>query len=83
MFEPIFTIWKRSCGKVMLSQVCPPCGQNRQTPPWADAPQADTSWADTPTQTPSWADTPPCRQLLQRTVTILLECILVMDFFGT
>ena len=28
-----------------------------------------------------WADTPPCRRLLQRTVRILLECILVLIFF--
>ena len=38
---------------------------------------------DTPGQTPSWADppgqTPPGRQLLQLTVRILLECILVYD----
>ena len=39
------------------------------------APQADTSpWADTPRQTPA---PPPESRSLQRTVRILLECILV------
>ena len=47
-----------------------------QTPPWADTlPQADTPWADTPHQV---RQSPPGRRLLQRTVRILLECILVL-----
>ena len=49
----------------------------RQTPPWGDTPQQTPS----PWQTPSLVDTPrqtsPPRRLLQRTVRILLECILV------
>ena len=60
----IFTVRKRSCGKVMFSQAC----------------VSDTSpRADTPGQIPPWqADTPhPSRRLLQRTARILLECILV------
>ena len=60
------------------------------TPPQADTPREDTPRADTSParhlqQTPPWADTPlgqtppplPSRRLLQRTVRILLECILV------
>ena len=44
-----------------------------QTPPWTDTPLADTPWPDTtPGQTP-----PSPRWLLQWTVCILLECILV------
>ena len=56
-------------------------------PHQADIPQADTPWTDTPSgQTPPWADTSasrhhplPHRRPLQRTVRILLECILVCN----
>ena len=61
-----------------------------QTPPGRH-PLADTPWADTPRQTPPTADTShsrhqppppqqtsPPRRPLQRTVRILLECILVI-----
>ena len=48
-----------------------PCGQ---TPLWADTPPADTS---------PWADhSPPPKWPLQRTVRILLECILVTGCFA-
>ena len=55
-------------------------------PPWVDPPRADTPPArhPPPSQTPPWADTlpgqnpPPSRRLRQRTVRILLECILVL-----
>ena len=55
------------------------------TPPQADTPRADTSPGRHLQQTPPWEDTPlgqtppplPSRRLLQRTVRILLECILV------
>ena len=60
----IFTFHKRSCGKVMLlhlSVILFIAG--RCTPPWGRHPHG---------QTP-----PPPRQPLQRTVRILLECILV------
>ena len=45
----------------------------RCAPPWADAP---------PWQTPTLGQTPPPphRRLLQKTVCILLECILVLVF---
>ena len=46
-----------------------------QTPPWADIHNGQTPLP--PGQKPPWADTPPGRRLLQRTVHILLECILV------
>ena len=56
------------------------------TPPWTDTPFGQTSphWVDSPTleQTPPpWAAPPPRpqRRPLQRTVRILLECILVLD----
>ena len=47
-----------------------------QTPPWSDPPQADTPCVR---QTPLGRHPrPPSRRLLQRTVRILLECILVI-----
>ena len=52
----------------------PPPGQTLSTS-WTD-----TQWADIPqwADTPPWANTPPpIRRPLQRTVRILLECILV------
>ena len=59
--------------------------------PWADTPQADTLWVDTPWQTPPGQTPPrqtppgqtpphPERRPLQRTVRILLECILFVTF---
>ena len=86
---------QRSCGKVIFSEACvknfvhrrgvclgacwdtPPPPHPGQTPPWADTPQADTPRADTPRQTPS-----PSRRLLQRTLRILLECILFISFIS-
>ena len=84
---------QHSCSKVMLHQSVilstgrcladtppgrhplgrhPPPGQ---TTPWADTPLGKPPQADTP-----WADTPlPQGRPLQRTVRILLECILVFD----
>ena len=67
----VITVHKRSCGKVMFSQACVKTsvhggGVDRVHNP--------------PGQTPPWVDTPttaPSRQSLQRTVHILLECILV------
>ena len=41
-------------------------------PPGQTSPQADL-----PGRHPPWVDPPPIRRLLQRTVRILLECILV------
>ena len=61
----------------------PPLGRH----PRVDTPLVRHPQADTPRirQTPPWADTPldrhprpPSRRLLQRTVRILLECILVI-----
>ena len=52
----------------------------RHPPHWADTPL----WVDTPSQTdtPSQADTSPTsRRLLQRTIRVLLECILVFASF--
>ena len=49
-----------------------------KTPPWADTPCADTPCADThPRQTP-----PPQERPLQWTVSMLLECILVITIEG-
>ena len=56
---------QRSCGRVMLSQASVSHSVHRGVRGWADTPQADT----------------PSRWLLQRTVRILLECILVYDLF--
>ena len=52
------------------------------TPPGRHYPQADTPARQMhpPGQTPPWPDT-PLRWLLQRTVRILLECILVICKF--
>ena len=65
------TVYNSSCGKIMFSQV----SVCLQTPPWEDtAPGRPTPWADTPQ-----VDNPLPRERrpLQRTVRILLECILV------
>ena len=68
----------RPWADTVLGQTPPPLG--RHPLPWADTtlgihpPRTDTPpWQRTP-----WADKlpPPSRQLLQRTVRILLECIL-------
>ena len=58
-----FTVRNSSCGKVMFSQVSV-CPWGRCTPPGRHPPLADTP-------------PPPSRRLLQQTVRILLECILV------
>ena len=81
----IFTVRKRSCGKVMFSQacvknsvhmvagwcvcVCLPDTPSRQTPPG----QTPALGRHSPT---------PGRRPLQRTVRILLECILFFDFLS-
>ena len=76
----IFTIRKRSCRKVMFSQACvkksvhggvciPSCTG-------ADTPLG----RHPPRQTPP-GQTPPSRRLLQRTVRILLECIVIVTVF--
>ena len=73
----LITVRNSSCGKVIFSQVsvCPQGGGVH--PPG----QADTSPGQTP---PGQADTPhPGRWPPQRTVRILLECILVCIQFGT
>ena len=50
--------------------------------PWADTPLGhDPPGRHTPGHTPLWTDTQPLEWLLQRTVRILLECILVIRFF--
>ena len=63
---------QHSCGKVMFYTCLSLCSQgDRQTPTWQ---------ADPPGQTPlRQADTPPPGQPLQRTVRILLECIIVIN----
>ena len=78
--KSMFTVRNSSCRKVMFSQVsvCPRGGVVHPpwpdtTPPWADTPaRHHTPQPDTP-----WAGIPPGRRPLQRTVRILLECILV------
>ena len=61
----------------------PPPGQ---TPPsWADTPllgRHPPPGQTSPWAAPHWADTPPPRWLLQRTLGILLECILVFIDYG-
>ena len=65
---------RRSCGNVMFSQVsCVSTGGGVHPRPR----QADTPWADTPGRHPPWVNTPSSKWLLQRTVCILLEYILV------
>ena len=88
---------QHSCGKVMISQASVSDTPRADTPlgrhPLADTSllgRHTPSWADSPRQIqlgrPPWSDTlpgqtPPGRQLLQRTVRILLECILVLKQF--
>ena len=78
--EWIFTVRKRK-GNVFTSvcqEFCPWWGC---TPPWEDnPPSADTSRADTP---PEQTPPPPSRRLLQQTVRILLECILVRSLIDS
>ena len=70
--------------RILSTGWCTPPGQTppRQTRPGRQptSPGGQPPWADTPRQThpPPWADTPP-RRLLQRTVRILWECILVQN----
>ena len=74
----IFTVCNSSCGKVMFSQVCVKNSVHRgvfanacwDTHPYLGRhpPQVDT---------PLDRHSPPLRRPLQRTVCILLECILV------
>ena len=72
---------QRSCGKVMFSQTSVILFTwGVDTPYWAGTPLwPDTPWADMPPkQTSPPGQTPPLsRWLLQRTVCILLECILI------
>ena len=82
-----FTVCKRSCGKVMFSQACVKNSVHRGMYPsmhWGGG-VADTTLADTPPgRDPPWVDTPgqtPPQRPLQRTVRILLECILVCSTF--
>ena len=84
----IFTVRKRSCGKVMVSQACVKNSVHRGEVvyiPEADTPRRPTPpLADTtpslsrhpPRQTPHLSRH-PSRRPLQRAVRILLECILV------
>ena len=79
---------QRSCSKVIFSEVCVKNSVHRggggvclsacwDTPP----PGRHTPWADTPPgQSPPGRHPRPCRWLLQRTVSILLDCILVFKF---
>ena len=74
----VITVPKRSCGKVMFSQACVKNSVHREevyTPPCADTPPR----TDPPTQVDTLLGRHPhpIRRPLQRTVRILLECILV------
>ena len=93
----IFTVRNSNCGKEMFSQVfvknsvhggCIPACTWADTHPWANTPPGQTPLGQTPG--PPWAGTPPCpvparihptRLPLQRTIRILLECILVLKNF--
>ena len=81
---------QRSCGKVIFLQASVSHSVHRgegrgvsdryhplQTPPWADTPQADTLLGRHRPAQCMLGYTPPWRPL-QRTVRILLECILVI-----
>ena len=70
---------RRSCGNVMFSQVS--CVSAWGGEVYTPAPDKQTPPGQTaPRQTPPWANTPSSKWLLQRTVYILLECILVTAF---
>ena len=92
-----FLYYDRSCGKVIFSQASvilsewegcvwqtPPAWADHPPgdPPWADTPWADTPWADHPQADTSLGRHPLSRRPLQRTVRILLECILVSMQFS-
>ena len=93
-YDPFITVRKRRCGKVMFSQVCANnsvhregrCTPPRQTPPGlTPSPGRPPGQTHTPldrhppeqTHTPGQTP-PPIRRPVQRTVRILLKCILVM-----
>ena len=86
----IFTVRKRSCGKVVFSQACVQnsVGGGGGALPWTDRqtsplgkhplPAADTPLSAHPHQSRLHPlGRPPFRRPLQRTVCILLECVLV------
>ena len=77
------------CHSVHRGAVCLSAGWDTHTPwqtppgqtsPWADTPWVDTPWTDLPARHPP-GQILPSRRLLQRTVRILLECILVKSVF--
>ena len=75
-----FYLWVGLGVYTPLGQIPPPLGQTR--PPWTDTPLGrDPSGRHPLPGRPPWTDTPPGRhpprRPLQRTVHILLECILV------
>ena len=64
----------------VFTSVCHSVHGGWQTPPWADTPLTSTCWDTPPAQ--CMLGYPPSRRPLQRTVRILLECILVhLDVF--
>ena len=79
---PLGRLGRHPPGQTPPRQTPPQPDTPRQTIPCADTaprqtPQQTPPWADPTRQTP-WADTSPQRWPLQRTVRILLECILVL-----
>ena len=69
--ETIITVRKRSCGKVMLLHLSVSHSVHGGVSASVHA------GIHPPGQTPLWTDNRPCRRLLQRTVRILVDCILV------
>ena len=69
----LFTVRKRSCRKVMFSQACVKNFVHRGRG------EVYTPQGDTPSPWPG-RHPPPGRRLLQRTIRILLDCILVLHF---
>ena len=55
--------------------------QAADIPPGADIPRADTPWEQTPPPPLSPGSRHPPKRLLLRTVRILLECILVLNWY--
>ena len=72
-----FTVHNSSCGKVMFSQACVKNSVHRRV----DTPRVQTRCRHPPAQCMLGYTPPPPGRLLQQTVRILLECILVLTYF--
>ena len=77
----IVTTRKRSCGKVMFLHLSVSHSVHRGVSASVHA-GIQPPWEDTPLGTTPLGRHPPCRRLLQQTLRILLECILVGYFYA-